>query len=127
MWDVNKKLKIAVYDEIQNDSETAARLISGYYEEKARPAEVLLFNKAEEFVGAFRKNSFATVFIGINGMRDVDTAWVVRERDKKCPIVIMSRCGDYSLEGYRLEASDYLLKPLDEQKLCKTLGRLKMI
>ena len=84
-----------------------------------------MFNKANELVGTFKKNSFDMVFIDISSMRDVDAAWVVRERDKKCPIVITSRCGDYSLEGYRLEATDYLLKPLDKQKVCKALDRIK--
>ena len=120
-------LRIAIYDELQSDSEAAARLISGYYESSGHTAEVRLFNTAEELVGAFRKSSFAMVFININSMRDVDAAWVVRERDKKCPIVIISRCGDYSLEGYRLEATDYLLKPLDKQKVYKALNRSKKI
>jgi len=57
-------------------------------------------------------------------MRDIDAAWVIRDRDKKCPLVFMSRSGDYSLEGYRLEVVNYLLEPLEKDRINQTLGRL---
>jgi len=120
-----RNLEIAVYDEIQIRRENVVRWIASYYKAKGHPVEISQFKEANEFTGAFRKNSFSSVFIGINGMRCVDLAWVIRNRDKKCPLVIISRSGDYSLEGYRLEVTDYLVEPLDEQKLHKTLDRLQ--
>jgi two-component system response regulator LytT len=114
-----------VYDEIQVRREDAARLIAAYYKAKGRPVEISQFKEAGEFTGAFRENSFSAVFIGIYGMRCVDVAWVIRSRDKKCPLVIISRNGDYSLEGYRLEAADYIVEPLVEEKFYKTLDILE--
>ena len=118
-------MKIAIYDEIQVRRETAVRLVSGYYKEKGDSIEILQFKEATELTEVFQKNNFSAVFIGINSMRDIDAAWVIRERDKKCPLVLMGRSGDYSLEGYRLEVLDYLLEPLDKEKTYNALGRLK--
>ena len=118
-------MRFAVYDEIESDRETAARLISEYYGTKGFLPDILQFKQAEEFTGLFQRHSFSAVFIGINNMGGVDAAWVMRGRDKICPLIIMSGSGDYSLEGYRLEAADYLLKPLDERKFYKALDRLK--
>ena len=117
-------MMIAVYDEIQARRENIVRWISAYFEKKTKPLDVSQFKEVTELTEIFRKNSFSAVFIGINSMRCVDLAWVIRDRDKKCPLVIISRVGDYSLEGYRLEAADYLVEPLDEQKIHQTLDRL---
>ena len=117
-------MKIAVYDGVQKDRETAAQLISEFCKTRGIMAEIAQFSKADEIIGVFRQYSFTAVFIGLNSMQGVDTAWIVRKRDKKCPLVIMSRCSDYSLEGYRLKALDYLLKPPDEQRVCAALDRL---
>jgi len=122
---VNNRLKIAVYDEMQANREVTVRLLTAYYKAKSQTVEILQFKDAEELTGSFRKNSFSAVFIGINGMRDVDAAWVIRDRDKKCPLIITSKNGDYSLEGYRLEATDYLTEPLDEQKVYRALEQIK--
>ena len=117
-------MTIAVYDEIQTRRETAVRLISDFYSEKGDSVEISQFKEVTELTGSFRKNSYSVVFIGINSMRDIDAAWVIRDRDKKCPLVFISRSGDYSLEGYRLEVVNYLLEPLEKDRINQTLGRL---
>jgi len=115
---------IAVYDGVQKDRETAAQLISEFCKTRGIMAEIAQFSKADEIIGVFRQYSFTAVFIGLNSMQGVDTAWIVRKRDKKCPLVIMSHCSDYSLEGFRLEALEYLIKPLDDEKIFRVLDRL---
>jgi len=117
-------MKIAIYDGVQRDRETAALLISDYYREKGLQADIIQYGKIDDFIEVFRRRCFAAVFIGLNSMRDVDCAWVIRNRDENCPLVIMSRCSDYSLEGYRLKAADYLIKPLDMVRITETLNRL---
>ena len=117
-------MRIAVYDEIQIRRENAVKWIFTYAEANGRHIEALQFKEARELVGEFRENSFSAVFVGINSMRCVDVAWVIRNRDKKCPLVMISRSGSYSLESYRLEAADYLVEPLDEQKIHQALDRI---
>jgi DNA-binding LytR/AlgR family response regulator len=117
-------MKIAVYDEVQKDRELVSRMITEYSDTKGIPVNIRQFGNADELLEVFRKDSFAAVFVGLNSMREVDVAWIIRGRDKECPIVIMSRCSDYSLEGYRLKALDYMLKPPDEQRVHTTLDRL---
>ena len=117
-------MKIAVCDDAIEVKEAAARFISAYYKAKGIIAQVVQFESNMELIAAFRQGAFKAVFIGINNMSDVNAAWIIRDRDEKCPIIIMSGAGDYSLEGYRLEAFDYLLKPLDASKINKALDRL---
>ena len=117
-------MKIALYDEIQARREKAAEWILAYSNAKGLHIEAPQFKEANELAAEFHENSFSAVFIGINGMRCVDVAWVIRNRDKKCPLVMISRYDNYSLESYRLEAADYLTEPLDEQKIKRALDRI---
>ena len=110
-------LRIAIFDETKSRREDATRMISAYYKTKGYCTEIKQFKDAKAFTASFQTNIFSAVFIGMNCMRDVDVAWVIRDRDKECPLVIISHDGDYSLEGYRLDAAGYLLEPLNEQKV----------
>jgi len=125
MEDTKKRLLFAVCDKDRNENEITSRYIAEFYKNKGKQAEIHPFYDTDGIIETFRRqNSFVAVFIGMNSMEEVDTAWILRKLAPKCALVIMSDCGDYSLEGYRLEAFDYLLRPLDENKINKTLERL---
>jgi len=118
-------IKIAVCDKIKDDGIAASQFISEFYMKNNNQAEIQQFDDTETIIDAFRlQNNFTAVFIGIYSMDDVDTAWVIRKLAPNCPIIIMSDSGDYSLEGYRLDAFGYWLKPLDGKKINETLERL---
>jgi len=121
----NATIKVAICDKIKDDGIAASDFISEFYINNNNQAEIQEFDDTETIIDAFRlQNNFAAVFIGMNSMDEVDTAWVIRKLAPNCPLVIMSDSGDYSLEGYRLDAFDYWLKPLDEKKMNRTLERL---
>ena len=122
MEEINSRF--VVYDNVQEDRELVSRVVSMFYENKNVSAEIhSLFDKYR-LVDAFRHNIYYAIFMGMNSMDEVDAAWIIRKLAPKCPLIIMSVSGDYAMEGYRLEAFDYLVKPLDEEKINKTLERL---
>ena len=123
----NKNLRFAVCDKNHQANELATRFISDFYKNKNEPTEIQRFDDTEGVIGAFRRhNGYAAVFIGMSSMDEVNTAWIIRKLAPKCPLVIMSDTGDYSLEGYRLEAFGYWLKPLDAKQINYTLEKLTL-
>jgi len=128
MEEKTKSWLFAVFDKDQNESEIASQYILEFYKTKGKQAEISLFYDTQEIINAFRRqNNFTAVFIGMRSMDEVDAAWDLRKIAPKCSLVIMSDCGDYAMEGYRLDAFDYWLKPLDEKKIYKTLERLNKV
>jgi len=122
---MEKSFIFAVCDKTQEDIQNASRCISEFYADKNIQVEIQQFDNTDKILDAFRsQNNFAAVFMGMNSMDEVDTAWILRKIAPKCPIIIMSYCGDYSLEGYRIDACAYWLKPFDEKKINSTLERL---
>ncbi|PCI28001.1 MAG: DNA-binding response regulator [SAR324 cluster bacterium] len=50
---------------------------------------------------------------------------VARQIDKSCQIVFITAFDHYAVEAFENEAIDYLLKPITDQRLNKTIQRLK--
>ena len=119
-----KIIRFAVYDKDQKERELISSNIMTFCVEMNRQAEVEQFDDTENLIEAFRQSSYSAVFIAMDCMDEVDTAWIIRKLAPKCSLVIMSNSGDYSMEGYRLEAFDYWLKPTGEAKTNQTLSRI---
>ena len=120
----NEVLRFAVYDSTEKDRELAVSYISEYYSNNNALVKIHRFFDTDGLVDAFRHDSFAGAAIGMNSMREVDAAWIIKKIAPKCRLVIMSESGDYSMEGFRLEAFDYWLKPLVKEKVNKSMERM---
>lgn len=81
-------------------------------------AEQFLFNYDDE-------PPFDILFVDIqmSGMNGMDMAKRVRERDKDVSLVFTTGITDYIQEGYDVEAMNYLIKPLKEDKVYKCLEK----
>ena len=120
----NTFLRLAVYDNTEKDRELTVSYLSAYFVRTDIPVKIHRFYETNGLIDAFRHDRFTAVFIGMDNMNEVDAAWVIRKLVPDCSLVIMSSTGDYSMEGYRLEAFDYWLKPISKEKVLETLGRL---
>ena len=122
-----KILKFAMYDKNQEERENISSVILTFYIDKDMQAEIVQFENTESLIEAFRQSSFTAVFIFMDSMDEVDTAWIIKKIAPQCPLIIMSDSGDYSMEGYRLEAFDYWLTPPDATKMRETMSRLSRL
>ena len=120
----SENLRFAVYDKNEGDMELTVSYLSSFFDNKKMLFNVHRFYDTYGLIDAFRHISFTALLIGMNSMEEVDAAWVIKKLAEGCQLVIMSNSGDYSMEGYRLNAFDYWLKPLDEARVYKTLGRI---
>ena len=59
------------------------------------------------------------------GLDGVGVVRKLRERGMELPHIVFSTAYDqYAVEAFRLEASDYLLKPIDKNRLAETIERV---
>lgn len=94
-----------------------------------RHAKIAVYTTMEDFANACLKQlkrgkPFDMVFIGVDNMLGVEVARNIREIDDCCPMFIVSKASDYGVEGYRLYAMDYLIKPVSLQHMGKAVGRI---
>ena len=118
-----KAKKIAVYDQSVGDCRVAAEALRELFDRAGIKAKVREFSNYEGFAYDFRDNHYDLAFVGIGSPLDLEAARVVRRLDANCPLFIVSREKDYSLEGYRLNALDFIVKPITTERLREAVSR----
>lgn len=58
------------------------------------------------------------------GITGIQTAKEIRKLDKSAHIIFLTSSSEYAIEGYEVRAYDYLQKPLDSERLFRTLSEL---
>ncbi|WP_333652600.1 response regulator [Lacrimispora sp.] len=84
------------------------------------------FATAAEGLEYIEKHSVDVVFLDITmpEMDGMEFANLLLERGSSASVVFVTGYGEYALEAFELEASDYLLKPISRERLAKTIKRL---
>ncbi len=88
--------------------------------------EIHKFSSGEDLVRAYKnKENFAIIFMdmqlgGMNGIRAVE---IIKTYDKKSIIIIVTSILEYAMEGYRVKAFDFVLKPVTKEKINQVFNR----
>lgn len=84
------------------------------------------FNSGEALVEAYYKQErYSIIFLDMQmGELDgIQTAKIIRKYDKSCLIIIITSIIEYAMDGYSINAYDFILKPVDEAKFFLTLEK----
>ena len=83
-----------------------------------------------EAVALIERHEPDVVFLDVD-MPGLDGLGVVRrlqQREIPLPVLVLATAHEhYALEAFRLEAVDYLLKPIDRERLLETLDRVRRV
>lgn len=105
--------KIAICDDEIIFAEKMAKIIGDYMQEKQIPYETEIYSSGKEFVKlGIEMMKYRVVFLDIN-MEEIDgleTAKAIRKYSDDTFIVFVTAFINYALEGYKLDATRYLLK-----------------
>ena len=116
-------LWIAVCDDEVMECDRIAKKIRGILEEMKVPCTIRQFYSGRELLQS--PETFDMIFLDIimgdmDGMR---TAQMVRERAFDNILVFISSSREYVFDAYEVEAFQYLLKPVDDEKLRRMLQK----
>lgn len=117
-------LNIAVVEDIKEEQDHLLKLIKEYLDEKKLVYDLNCFDNPSDFLKTY-KLQYNIIFLDIimpeiNGM---SLARIIRERDSSTFIIFTTSRIDYVLQGYDVEATDYLLKPVKREHLFRALDR----
>lgn len=75
-------------------------------------------------LAAFKR--FDVIFLDVEmpGLSGLDAARLIRGRAQRPDLVFVTAHDRYAVEAFAVEATDYLLKPIDPQRLERVIGRL---
>ena len=118
-----KAKRIAVYDRNGDDLATTAAAVQEYCSRLGVGAEVAEFSDPGTFLGELQKTRYDIAFLGVNNMRDMETAYSAANKNRRCLLFFVSDTLDYGAEGVRLKIADYLLKPVTYAAVWEAMAR----
>jgi len=82
---------------------------------------------AQEALALARDLRYDVVFLDIEmpGVTGVEAAPLVRERREPPAVVFVTAHAHYAVDAFAVEAFDYLLKPVDPERLARVIERLR--
>lgn len=118
-------LRIAICDDSADFLKEAEQAVKNW---PRRPADLAVqaFSDADALISAHSRNPFDIIALDVvmpllSGM---DAAREIRQHDTSVKIVFLTSSPEFAVDSYSVKASDYLLKPLDAQKLYACLDAL---
>lgn len=118
-------LRVAICD----DSKADLQILQNYLTELSATLtlEVTTFNNGIDLVRDYKlKSQYDLVILDmmmqpVNGM---EAAWKIREIDEEVNLVIVTATIEYAIEGYKVNASRYIVKPIDKKEFFNTIKNI---
>ena len=105
-------INIAVCDDEEFYLQKEQSIISGYMTEKGYEYNIDLFSSGKEFLESENTEQYDIVFLDItmDEIDGIETAKRIRANHQKVYLVFVTAYITYSTEGYKVDASRYILK-----------------
>ena len=113
-------MNIAVVDDLADDLLAAKTFLTNYLEknfaEVVANVQIKTFSDPEDFLSDFKPEKFDMLILDIfmKPLNGIQVAQIVRNQDKEVSIIFLTTSDDFILEGYKVFAVGYFLKPLSE-------------
>lgn len=118
-------INIAVIEDSQEDFEYLAKGIQEYSTSSQEPVNICHYETAFKFLDEY-KFDFDIIFMDIalpdiNGLMASEK---LRKKDDEVSIVFVTNLAHLAIKGYAVEASDFIVKPVNYYKLSALLEKL---
>lgn len=119
-------IEIAILDDLSSDRENLENIISEYFNIHNANGIAYTFKSANELLDSLPQHSFDLAFLDIKmaGITGMELAHIIRNTDTRLPIVFVTSAAEFALEGYEVQAADFIVKPLERNKIFAVLDRL---
>jgi len=106
-------MKIAIVEDDVQASQTLQQLLNTYAEKHDLSLEISLFNDGIQIVDHYQ-NDFDVIYFDIQMpiMNGMTAAQKIRALDDKVVIVFLTNYVQWAIQGYSVNAADFLLKPV---------------
>lgn len=106
-------MNVAIVDDEQKERDLLCEYCSKYASETGAKIDTVIFNSGDALLSDYKVYFDIIIFdIDMPGTNGMDTAKRIREVDKNVTILFMTNIAQYAIDGYAVEAVDYVIKPI---------------
>ncbi len=122
--------RIAIVEDEERIQKQLTEYIHRYGSEQERKFNIVIFSDGDEILDEYRTN-YDIIFLDIQMKRldGMETAKKIRELDKEVHIVFITNMAQYAIQGYSVDATGFVLKPVTyftfHQEMERVMTRLK--
>ena len=115
-------------DDVKQDLDTLAATVSDYYARRQLTVQLHTFSSPAVFWEDYTPDKYDLVFLDIymeqsNGM---NVALNLRQKGDSCALIFVTSSDAFAVASYDVQATYYLLKPLDPVKLANVLDSIQI-
>ena len=116
--------RVAVVEDSAFERKNMLSYLKQYQEKEQVPLEVLSYSDGSELIEAYPEPlDILLMDIGMEKLDGMKTARLVRRRDTRVVLIFVSSMIQYGLQGYSVDALDFLVKPVSYTMLKLRLDR----
>ena len=119
-----EKLSIAICDDLAEERIGLAKMVGAYCARCDLNPKLRLFASGDELLHVFSQpRQFQMVFLDIymSGYSGTETARRIRDIDQDVPILFATTSQDHGLDSFRVQAADYLVKPIQPDDVARAM------
>ena len=123
-------IRIAIVEDDKNYIIELKNLLSKYEQESNQKLIITVFEDGEDIVTDYKADyDIILMDIEMHFMDGMTAATKIREKDSEVVLIFITNMPQYVMEGYKVDALDYVLKPLSyfalSQRIVRAIGRMK--
>lgn len=117
--------KIAIIEDEYDMSNDLKKHVEMFFNQHEKNISIDIFDNAVKFLDKY-KTGYNLVFMDINlpYMNGIEASEKLRQKDPMVIIIFVTSLAQYAIEGYKVHAFDYVLKPVNYYNFVLTLERL---
>ena len=106
-------LRVAIVEDQESNSALLQEYLERYGRENGEPIRCAVYHNGMEFTANYRPIwDLILMDIEMPRMNGMETAHFIRQTDTNVLIIFITQMAQYAIEGYSVQALDYVLKPV---------------